>query len=115
MTRIVRMDATRPFDAVPGVVTHAIVGEDAMLNVSRLAPGAVIALHSHPHEQIGYVTEGSVTLTAEGVERTLEAGDAYQIPGGGEHALQAGAGGAQVVDTFHPVREDYREAVDGER
>jgi quercetin dioxygenase-like cupin family protein len=115
VTRIVRMEATRPFEAVPGVVTHAIVGEAAMLNVSRLAPGAVIALHSHPHEQVGYVTEGSVMLTAEGVERALEPGDAYQIPGGGEHALRAGPGGAQVIDTFHPVREDYREAPGGER
>jgi quercetin dioxygenase-like cupin family protein len=110
MTRVVRMEDTPAFASVPGLVTHALVGDGAMLNVSRLEPGAVIELHSHPHEQVGYVVDGSVVLTCAGMERTLTAGDAYQITGGDEHALRAGPEGARVVDTFDPVREDYRAA-----
>jgi quercetin dioxygenase-like cupin family protein len=108
MTRVVRLEDTKPFASVPGVVTRAIVGEGAMLNVSRLEPGAVIAPHRHPHEQVGYVVAGSLVLTVDGADRHLEAGCAYQITGESEHALRAGANGAEVVDTFHPVRDDYR-------
>lgn len=41
--------------------------------------GAVGALHSHPHEQVGYVISGSFEVEEEGQEkRILKAGDTYR-------------------------------------
>jgi threonine aldolase/quercetin dioxygenase-like cupin family protein len=104
-TRITQLAAV---EAPPGVRTRAVVGDSAMLNVTDLEPHAEIEPHSHPHEQVGTVVEGAVTLTVDGERHELSAGDAYAVPGGVEHALRAGGAGARLADTFHPVREDYR-------
>jgi threonine aldolase len=116
LSRGVRRSRTRPariaklaaVESPPGVRTRAVVGDSAMLNVTELEPNAEIAPHSHPHEQVGTVLEGQVTLTVDAERHELRAGDAYAIPGGAEHALRAGSAGAKLADTFHPVREDYR-------
>jgi quercetin dioxygenase-like cupin family protein len=108
--RISKLVTTTP-ESAPGLRTQAVVGERAMLNLSQLERHGEIARHRHPHEQVGLVLEGSVTLVAGSETHELSAGDAYEIPGGVEHALRAGEAGARLVDTFHPVREDYRDLV----
>jgi quercetin dioxygenase-like cupin family protein len=97
------------FEPAPGVQMHAIAGAGAMLNLVELAPGAVVPQHSHPHEQIGYVLSGQMTLTVDGVDHALTPEVAYAMPGGVEHGGVAGPEGCVVIDVFQPVREDYRE------
>jgi quercetin dioxygenase-like cupin family protein len=84
-----------------------LFGDGAMLNLLEFEPGAVVSAHAHPHEQLGHVLEGQLALTVDGVEHLLGPGDAYQIPGGVEHAARS-SGGCLVMDVFQPVREDYR-------
>jgi quercetin dioxygenase-like cupin family protein len=84
-----------------------VFGEGAMLNLVELAPDSLIARHSHPHEQLGVILRGSMTLNVEGADHLLEPMDAYTLPGGVEHQGTAGPQGALVLDVFHPVREDY--------
>lgn len=79
-----------------------------MLNLLEFEPGARVPPHSHAHEQLGYVLEGGLALTIAGVEHSLGPGDAYEIPGGTEHAAWS-KGRCLVLDVFQPVREDYRE------
>jgi unsaturated pyranuronate lyase len=98
------------FQIADGVHARALFGEGAMLNLIELAPRAVVALHSHPHEQLGLILRGSMTLAVEGVEHVLEEMDAYSLPGGVEHEGIGGPQGALVLDVFRPVREDYRQA-----
>ena len=81
-----------------------------MLNLVELEPGSIVALHSHPHEQLGVILRGSMTLVVEGVDHVLSEMDAYSLPGGVEHEGLAGPEGALVLDVFQPVREDYRQA-----
>ncbi len=81
-----------------------------MLNLVELEPDAVVALHSHPQEQLGIIVRGSMTLVVEGADHILEEMDAYALPGGVEHEAIAGRRGALVIDVFQPVREDYRRA-----
>ncbi len=80
-----------------------------MLNLITFEPGAVVPLHSHPHEQLGIVIRGEQVLVVGGVEHALGPLDAYSIPGGVEHSAHCGPDGALVLDVFQPVREDYRE------
>jgi quercetin dioxygenase-like cupin family protein len=101
---------TDGFPLADGVTARALFGEGAMLNLVELEPDSVVALHSHPHEQLGMVLRGSMTLVVEGTEHVLEEMDAYSLPGGAEHQGIAGPQGALVLDVFQPVREDYREA-----
>jgi quercetin dioxygenase-like cupin family protein len=100
------------FQLADGVTAKALFGDAAMINLVELEPGAVVALHSHPHEQLGLVVRGLLTLMVDGAHHVLEEMDAYALPGGVEHEGIAGPEGALVLDVFHPVREDYRRAAD---
>jgi quercetin dioxygenase-like cupin family protein len=102
----------RRFKLVEGVSAQALFGERAMLNLVELGPNAVVPTHSHPHEQLGVVLRGELSLVVAGQAHLLTEMDAYTLPGGLEHQAQAGPQGALVLDVFQPVREDYREAAD---
>jgi quercetin dioxygenase-like cupin family protein len=43
-----------------------VIGESLMTCWIAMEPGAVVAEHSHPNEQLGVVVEGSVSITAKG-------------------------------------------------
>jgi quercetin dioxygenase-like cupin family protein len=98
------------FQLADGVTAKGLFGEAAMINLVELAPDAVVALHDHPHEQLGLILRGSMILTVDGEDHVLSEMDAYALPGGIEHEGIAGPEGALVLDVFHPVREDYRRA-----
>jgi quercetin dioxygenase-like cupin family protein len=102
------INEVEPFSPVPGVEMRPISGEKVMMNFLRIAPGAVVPDHSHPHEQAGTVFEGALILTLGGETRTLYKGDAYVIPGGVPHSATTDAGGCFVLDIFAPPRDDYR-------
>jgi quercetin dioxygenase-like cupin family protein len=78
-----------------------------MLSLVELDEGAVVAPHSHPHEQAGIVLEGMLELTIDGQARTLKAGEAYIAPGNLMHSARSVGGKCKVLDVFSPVREDY--------
>ena len=64
--------------------------------------------HSHPHEQIAYVAEGEVLFICEGSEpQHLKAGDVYAIAPNKPHTIRLLSRRARLVDTFHPIREDF--------
>lgn len=102
----------RQFRLTDGVTAKALFGEGAMLNLVELEPRAVVARHSHPHEQLGLILRGSMTLVVDGTDHHLGEMDAYTLPGDVEHEGIAGPEGALVLDVFRPVREDYRQAAD---
>jgi quercetin dioxygenase-like cupin family protein len=103
-----RLIEMRPFDLAEGVRAYPLFGEGAMLNLVDLEPGAVVEEHSHPHEQLGMVVSGEITLVVDGVDHVLGPFDAYRLPGDVQHGARAGADGCRILDVFHPVREDYR-------
>ena len=71
--------------------------------------GAVGALHSHPHEQVGYVISGSFEVEEEGQEkRILKAGDTYQIAPDVRHGVVA-LEDSLLLDVFNPMRKDFIE------
>jgi len=105
--QFVRLDAVHAFELASGVSGQPLFGDGAMLNLIRFEPGAVVPLHSHPHEQLGIVLEGMQALVVDGVPYELEPFQAYVLPGGVEHSAYCGPDGALVLDVFTPVREDY--------
>ncbi len=109
MTQTLRLTESEGLELVPGVWMRPLFGDGAMLNLLEFEPGARVAEHSHPHEQLGYVIEGEFVLRIAGVDHRLRPGDAYQIPGGVEHAAWTEGTRCRVLDVFQPVRKDYRE------
>lgn len=113
MATVLKLSEQGPYDLAPGVRMFPLFGDNAMLNVVDLDPGAVVPLHRHPHEQLGMVLSGEITMTIDGVDHRLGPDEAYAIPGGVEHGAVGGPDGCRVIDVFQPVREDYRRLVAG--
>jgi quercetin dioxygenase-like cupin family protein len=91
-----------------------LTGDRTNLLRFRIEPNGTVPEHSHPHEQIGYIVSGEATFTADGETRTLEAGDAYLLPGDEPHRLDNRGDEPVIgVDVFSPPRDAAPFAEDG--
>lgn len=90
-----------------GVSIRTIHGENLMMSYVHLHPHSIVKEHSHHHEQMGMVLEGSFELTIDGESRTLNKGDTYLIPSHVKHSARANDKSAVALDIFSPPREDY--------
>ena len=104
-----KVDSIDEVKLLEGISARFVTGSRIMFSFVRLAPGAVMPDHNHPHEQLGYIVEGSMSLNLAGDERNLQPGDAYAIPGGVTHRAVGGPNGCLVLDAFNPPREEYLE------
>ena len=95
-------------ELMPGVTTRTFWGERILLSLVDLQPNAVIPRHSHPHEQVGMMLQGEMTLSILDETRPVRPGDVYVIPAGVPHGVTLGALGAQALEAFSPVREEYK-------
>ena len=59
-------------------------------------PGTVYAAHSHPEDQSHWMISGALTLSVEGEEYTLRAGDRDFLPAWTEHAARVEGSEAAV-------------------
>ena len=105
---VVDNDSNAETEVVSGVyLAQLAAGENMSLQHVRFDPGARVPEHSHPHEQAGYVYEGTVTFLLEGGAVTLEAGESYCVSGGQAHAVENPTDRpARVIDVFSPPRGD---------
>jgi quercetin dioxygenase-like cupin family protein len=95
-------------ELVAGVTTRTFWGEKMLVSLVDLEPQAVIAAHSHPHEQIGVVVVGEYTMIIGDETRLVQTGDIYIIPGGVSHSVVTGHERATAFEVFSPVREEYK-------
>lgn len=85
------------------------VGEKSMVTKMNYVRGDFATLHTHPHEQCGYVISGTYHLIVdceEKIDVIMHPGDTYAIPGNTPHSFEVIEGG-EVVDVFTPHRDDY--------
>jgi quercetin dioxygenase-like cupin family protein len=82
-------------------------GDQLMVVQFKIQAGAEVPVHTHPHEQIGHVVSGRMRFRIGDQQRELGPGEGYSVPGGVEHGA-TGITDVIAVDSFHPVREDYR-------
>ncbi len=104
---IVKNDSAKHLDAGAGVTRKNLSRGGILMAVEfTFEKGAVGAVHSHPHEQIGYIVKGQFELEMNGGKQTVVAGDTYYVPSDTPHgvvALEAGV----IFDVFTPHREDF--------
>lgn len=92
-----------------GGVTRKVLSysQNLMACELRMEKGAVGALHSHPHEQIGYIISGKLIYQEEGQEdKVLETGDTYYVAPNVVHGVQI-LEDTKLLDIFTPMREDF--------
>jgi quercetin dioxygenase-like cupin family protein len=95
-------------EAVPGVHRRVLAcGADVMVVQFKIGAGAEVPAHTHPHEQVGHVVSGRMQFRIGDEVRELGPGDGYSVPGGVLHGA-SGITEVIAIDSFHPVREDYR-------
>jgi quercetin dioxygenase-like cupin family protein len=106
--RVNRTDDNAETEAIPGVhLTQLAVGDGMSLQRGRLDPGAEIPEHSHPHEQLGYVIQGELTLILNGEEVGVKAGESFMLEGDEPHAAaNRGDEPMIAIDGFCPAREN---------
>lgn len=94
-------------EIIPGFLGKSVHGEKMSLIFWEVEAGAVVPQHSHEHEQIMHLLEGSFEFTLGGVTRVCSPGDVVVIP---SHATHSGKAltPCRLIDIFSPVREEYR-------
>ena len=95
------------------LVTRADVsvpGREAVVARVEVAPGAFAGKHTHPGDEISYVTEGEVELLVAGqAPRIVKAGEAFVVPAGTVHDAHNASDkpvklvGVYVVDKSKPL------------
>ncbi len=92
------------------MVRQVLAHSDRLMLVRhRFEAGWVGTRHSHPHEQVVYVTRGTLRVDVGGRVFDVGPGDSFVVAGGVEHQASA-VEAAEVLDVFTPARDDYRPA-----
>ena len=94
----------------PLTTRQYVVGTNTMLARLVLKKGAHVPLHSHIHEQISHVVEGTLEFLLEGKSVIVRAGEILCIPPHVPHAVNS-LEDSVVLDIFNPPRQDW---IDGD-
>ena len=85
-------------------------GYNTITAIAEVPEGGAAGRHTHPGIETGYVLEGELNLLIDGQpDKTLKAGDSYQIPAGVVHDAKAHGDkslkvlGVYVVDRTKPL------------
>jgi quercetin dioxygenase-like cupin family protein len=97
-------------DLGAGVTRKVLSYSENIMSVElHFEKGSIGALHSHPHEQIGYIISGSLLLKeANQEDKVLVAGDTYYVAPDVEHGVVA-LEETMLLDVFTPMRKDFVE------
>lgn len=96
-------EVAEPIDGVK--LTPLATGRKMNAQWFVIEPGAVVPEHDHPHEQFGFVHEGTLTFVVDGERFDVTAGTGFQIPGGEPHAAENnGEATVRGIDIFSPPR-----------
>jgi len=94
-------------EIAPGFSARFVHTHGMTLARVEVRADARLPQHAHPHEQVTTVLSGELELTVAGEVKVLGPGMVAFIPGGVPHSARA-VTACQVLDVFHPVRDDYR-------
>ncbi len=98
-----------PFVVMPDGAQRRVLsyGGQLMLVEFTFEAGVTSWLHSHPHEQVGYVVSGELDFNMEGhAPVRLKAGGSYYVPPNVKHNVTTCAP-TVLIDVFTPIRQDF--------
>lgn len=103
----IQLQEIEPKEIIPGYTARMVHAENMTLAYWTIEANAPLPEHSHPHEQVATVISGEFELVVEGETFHLTPGQVKIIPGGAVHSGIARTA-CELLDIFHPVREEYR-------
>lgn len=68
--------------------------------------GATMPTHSHKEEQTGYLINGRMIMTIDGVDHELKEGDSWSIRSHMPHSVRV-IEDSVILDVFSPVRIEF--------
>lgn len=94
-------------ELIPGIrVSTLVYGNRTLMARFELQEKSFLPVHSHAHEQTGYLVSGRMTMTIDDVEHEFGPGDSWCIAPGSEHGAIIHET-CLAIEVFSPVREDY--------
>lgn len=96
---------------IPGYRAKFVHSQNMTFVYWDIKAGFPLPEHSHPHEQVATVIEGTFELTVDGETNILKQGSVAIIPPGAKHSGK-GITDCRIIDVFYPIREDYRHGGD---
>jgi quercetin dioxygenase-like cupin family protein len=109
-SKLHRWKEIEPDQMNPLTTRQYVVGTNTMLARLVLKKGAHVPLHSHMHEQISHVVEGTLEFLLEGKSVIVRAGEIFCIPPHVPHAVNT-LEDSVALDIFNPPRQDW---IDGD-
>ena len=103
----INLKELKEFELFPGYFAKLIHSKNMTIANFRIIAGSEVPEHSHPHEQVCRVIEGDFELTVNGKKYKMNENTIVIIPSNAIHSAKA-ITDCKVIDTFFPVREDYR-------
>ncbi len=91
----------------PGGKVRFVHSEHMTMAYWNFEAGAELPKHNHPHEQVTSVIHGELELTVGDETRRMLPGSVAVIPPEVSHEARP-LTECYVIDTFYPVREDFR-------
>ncbi len=93
--------------AIAGIEQKTLVyGAKTLMVEFRLKKGSRLPLHTHRHEQTGYLIKGHIRLSIGADTFSVKPGDSWCIPGNVEHGAEIFEDSV-AIEVFSPVREAY--------
>ena len=80
----------------------SVAGREAVVARVEIAAGGRAGRHTHPGDEISYVTEGALQLIVDGQpSRSVKAGESFVIPAGTVHdAVTEGSGPVRLIGVY---------------
>jgi quercetin dioxygenase-like cupin family protein len=97
------------FDKRPGLVGTFAHGDKVTLAHWSFEKDAILASHSHRHEQITYVVSGKIRFDSPDGEATVVEAGGFAVFAPNEPHGGAALEDSIVLDAFSPAREDFKE------
>ncbi|HVB04328.1 MAG TPA: cupin domain-containing protein [Chitinophagaceae bacterium] len=104
---LVQLRQIQPVEIFPGFRARMVHTKQMSIIYLDIRSGSVFPEHHHPHEQVSSLVSGSFELTVNGKTIVMQPGTVIVIAPDEPHSGRALAD-CRIIDTFHPVREDYR-------
>lgn len=102
-----KKDAEGYSNPLKGIDQKTLVhGSKTLMTEFVLQKGSILPMHSHPHEQTGYLVSGHMRLTIGGERFEVKPRDSWCIAGGIVHGADI-LEDSIAVEVFAPVREEY--------
>ena len=109
---IMKKDEINANEILPGGYARFYHTAHVSVAIWDFIADAGLPSHSHPHEQITCVVEGTFEMTLGEETYLLEAGTVVTIPPDVPHSGRA-ITACHLVDAFYPVREDFKAISEG--